>query len=863
MSLISLKSVKSYQGVNDTSANPSYYTSSFREGLPIKKGQSVQLISFSMNMTGEIVINSLNDTFYIKQGRDPFNASNNQTRYLVKKIVINNGIYTKASLKNALQTAIRGMVIIPDFNNWSVIEKASAGDGEIVFSIQHTRQTYDIFTDYQDNNYSVFDLYNVSGIVSTPTTSNVVVSGNNSALSTFSVNKVADADLSNNYVTSLRFNYLHALMKSERGLFGEGGRVSVVVPKIYKINEFVFSTTDFNDKWNLTTTGLTKPAGAPVSAPDNASNFESALYTQNEAHYRVNFYAMSPQPATFSIGCIKDLELDYSVSGGGTNVPSWFDNDRQEQYIFITNNTNLANPPKPTTDFTTLGCVLRADKLTEQSFLNTSQTAGELWEKFSGFSDINCAGAGTETAFFRPTLTATLTKFKGTITTEFSQYGRVSMGLAQDVLANKPRSLTQFGVENTFTKVAVSNSGGAGGTAGTATSVNQYSDWAFEFLDTTGLEAGLAFKYNQITGTPSSANWRTINNRKSTTDPSAIWTDFVYGTSNIKLEFILSVIGNITYNASHDTDGTKTTFSQVFTEKTTYGNNPAGSLGVDSQLREVKYPLTPMISFAPHDFLQGTPEIAGYYADLKRNAQDLTDGNYISAPLLTTTEFIHTGELGATQKANTTKFTMNFVPASQIVSGKEPSADEILDRDIVNATMGLQNNATAGKSIGYVEPLYTQDPTGSPPPTQSLDGVEIQYNNTTPNIIVEIPELHTSSYNSVNQEKNNAIAFLPSVEFATNQDTGFIHHQSQYDIESDINVPNDIVINQLTAKITDDSGKILSTQLNHPTEMVIQIKDTQRSLMIEQANMINDKIGLDKQVRQDRKFNDMPSYTEI
>ena len=45
--------------------------------------------------------------------------------------------------------------------------------------------------------------------------------------------------------------------------------------------------------------------------------------------------------------------------------------------------------------------------------------------------------------------------------------------------------------------------------------------------------------------------------------------------------------------------------------------------------------------------------------------------------------------------------------------------------------------------------------------------------------------------------------------------------------------------------------------------MVIQIKDTQRSLMIEQANMINDKIGLDKQVRQDRKFNDMPSYTEI
>ena len=33
-------------------------------------------------------------------------------------------------------------------------------------------------------------------------------------------------------------------MKSERGMFGEGGRVSVVVPKIYKINEFVFSNAN-------------------------------------------------------------------------------------------------------------------------------------------------------------------------------------------------------------------------------------------------------------------------------------------------------------------------------------------------------------------------------------------------------------------------------------------------------------------------------------------------------------------------------------------------------------------------------------------------------------------------------------------
>ena len=861
MSLISLKSVKNYQGVEDSSANPSFYTSSFREGLPIKKGQSVQLISFSMNMNGEIIVNTLNNTFYIKQGRDPFTATNNQTRYLVKKIVIPSGAYTKNSLKSALQTAIRGMVIIPDFNNWSVIEKADS-NGELVFSIQHTRQLYDIFTDYQDNNYSVFDLYNVNGIVSSPTTSNVVVSGNNTADAEFSVNKVADADLANNYVSSLRFNYLHALMKSERGIFGEGGRVSVIVPKVYIIDDYVFSTSDNNEDWNFTTIGLTKPAGAGASTPDNATNFNSAIFNNPDAKIRGNLFSMSP-PATFSFGLIKDLGLDYSVSGGGTNVPSWFDNAHQEQYIFMLNTTSLGVIPTPTLDFTTLGCVMRIDKLTEQSFLNSSQTTGALWENFTGFSDINCAGNGTETAFFRPQAIP-LAKFKSAITTKFYMYGRCSLGLAQDVLANKPRSLTQFGVENTFTKVALNNSGGAGGTLGTGTSVNQYSDWAFEFLDLNSTTASLAFKYNQITGTPSSTNWRTTNNRKSTIDPSAVWTDFVYGTSNIKLEFIVNVIGNISFNASHDTDGTKATFSQVFSEKTTYGNNPVGSLGVDSQLREVKYPLTPMISFAPHNFLQARPEVAGYYADLKRNAQDLTDGGYISAPLLTTTEFNNTSNLlGATQKANTTKFTMNFVPASQIVSGKEPSADEILDRDIVNATMGLQNDATAGKSIGYVEPIYTQDPTGSPPPTQSLDGLEIQYNNTTPNIIVEIPELKTQSYNSVNQEKNNAIAFLPSVEFATNQDTGFIHHQSQYDIESDINVPNDIVINQLTAKITDDNGRILSTQLSHPTEMVIQIKDTQRSLMIEQANMINDKMGLERQVNQDRKFNNMPNYTEM
>ena len=354
MSLISLKSVKTYSGVDDTSSDPSFFTSSFREGLPIREGQSVQLISFSMNMMGEIVINTLNNTFYIKQGRDPFLASNNQTRYLVKKITINSGTYNKASLQGALQTAIRGMVLIPDFNNWSVIEKTD-DNGVLVFSISHSRQIYNIFTDYQDNNYSTFDLFNVNGEVSTPTLSNVTIAGNNSGLTTFGVKRVADADLSNNYVTSLRFNYLHALMVSNRGLFGEGGRVGVIVPKVYKINEFVFDTTDFNAKWNLTTIGLTRPASAPATAPDNASNFESALYSQGEAKFKANFYNMSPS-ATFTIGCIKDLGLDYSVSGGGSNVPGWFDNDKQEQYIFILNTTNLASPTVPTADSPYTSC---------------------------------------------------------------------------------------------------------------------------------------------------------------------------------------------------------------------------------------------------------------------------------------------------------------------------------------------------------------------------------------------------------------------------------------------------------------------------------------------------------------------------
>ena len=861
MSLISLKSVKSYSGVNDTSSDPSFFTSSFREGLPIKEGQSVQLISFSMNMMGEIVINSLNNTFYIKQGRDPFIASNNQTRYLVKKITINSGTYNKSSLQGALQTAIRGMVIIPDFNNWAVIEKSDA-NGVLVFSIQHTRQAYDIFTDYQDNNYSTFDLFNVNGQVASPTLSNVSISGNNSGLTTFGVKKVSVNDLANNYVSSLRFNYLHALMVSNRGLFGEGGRVSVIVPKVYKIADYVFSVIDNTEKWNLTTTGLTKPAGAGATTPDNAINIESALFNNPDAKIRASIFSMSP-PATFSFGLVQDLELDYSVGNGATNVPSWFDNGHQEQYIFVLNTTSLGVIPTPTLDFNTLGCVMRIDKVDEQSYLNTSQNA-TLWGNINGFSDINCAGAGTETAFLRPQAVP-LAKWKAAITTKFYTYGRVSMGLAQDVLTNKTRSLAQFGVENTFTKVSVNNSGGAGGTLGTTTSVNQYSDWAFEFLDVvTEDTSGLAFKYNQISGTPSSSNWRTTNNRKSTVDPSAVWSDFVYGTSNIKLEFILSVLGNITFNASHDTDGSKTTFSQVFSEKTNYGNNPAASLGVDSQLREVKYPLTPVISFAPHNFLQAEPEVIGFYADLQRNAQDLTDGGYISAPLLTATEIIHTDDLlGATQKANTTKFTMGIVAADKIVEGREPVADEVLKRDIINTTMGLQNDANAGKSIGYANSLYTQDPSGSPPPTQNLEGNEIQYNNTTPNIIVEIPELHTSSYNSVNQEKNNAIGFLPSVEFATNQDTGFIHHQSQYDIESNINVRDGVVINQLTAKITDDSGRILSRQLAHPTEMVIQIKDTQRSLMIEQAGMINDKMGVRKEVNQERKYVNMPAYTEM
>ena len=848
MSLISLKSVKNYQGVNDVSSNPSFYTSSFREGLPIRKGQSVQLISFSMNMNGEIIINSLNDTIYIKQGRDPYTASNSQTRYLVKKITIPNGTYSKTELKSALQTAIRNMIIIPDFNNWSVIEKNDSNN-EIVFSIQHTRVQFDIFTDYNENDYEVFDMYNRNGLITGYDTDNISIVGNKTISTGVSVVDFPYSSFTNNYKSALRFNFLHALLKSKRGVFGEGGKVSVIIPKIFDVDDFDFNVgatplREWTYKIDIGGAGETTYSAGVVS---NAFSWSLG-----------SFYNMSP-PKTFVFGQVSKLGLDYS-SVGASNVPTWFDNSRQNQYIFIIDAPGIT-PTQPTLDFSTLGTVVRMEKLNEQSFTHSSQTSGQLWKNFTGFSDVNCAGAGTETVSFNPSLASTLTEFKGDITLGFRKYGRVSLGLSQDILVNKTRSLATFGVDNEYTKTIINKGSNS---LGSATSINLYSDWAFEFLDldTGANETDLCFKYNQVKGTPASTSWRTITNVKSTQDPTPNWKDFTYGTSNIKIEFILSTIGNITFNASHDKDGTKTNFIEVFSENTTYGNNPAGSLNVSSLLREVKYPLTPVIAFAPHDFLQGQPTILGAYADLKRNAQDLTDAGIISAPLLLADDITHSEELGATQKANTTKFTMNDVPASQIITGREPTGDEILQRDIINATMGLQNDANAGKSIGFNDPIYTQDPSGSPPPTQNLDGLEIKYNNTTPNIIVEIPELKTESYNSVNQEKNNAIAFLPSVEFATNQDTGLIHHQSQYDVETNINVPNDIVINQLTAKITDDTGKILTTQLSHPTEMVIQIKDTQRSLMMEQANMINEKVGLQKQVNQERKYIDMPNYTE-
>ena len=182
-------------------------------------------------------------------------------------------------------------------------------------------------------------------------------------------------------------------------------------------------------------------------------------------------------------------------------------------------------------------------------------------------------------------------------------------------------------------------------------------------------------------------------------------------------------------------------------------------------------------------------------------------------------------------------------------SSTNPADNQVLVRDFSNTTMNVENNSNAGTTLGFNDEIYTSSDN-----SDSFAGDDILTNTLTPNLIVEIPELKTQSYNSVNSDKNNAIAFIPSEEITTNQQTGVLHYFTNYRQEQRIHVKNNTTINQLTVKVTDDAGAVLNDKMMHNTECVIKINDTAESISREQED------SLQKEMKQNYNYQNIPQF---
>ena len=336
-------------------------------------------------------------------------------------------------------------------------------------------------------------------------------------------------------------------------------------------------------------------------------------------------------------------------------------------------------------------------------------------------------------------------------------------------------------------------------------------------------------------------NWRTVKNFTPVVSSSnwvslsqspPNWTTFTYATDHIRLRIVQYGVRNNRIYISHDVAGNQAWTEEVLLLQTADENS---GVTFTSTVRERLYPFCPTAFISRGSRFQAasykffgvfdTERIAnvpGILSSTNQNGdehesseeseaglQDYTGHDPLGAPAANLA-------LGYIAKAG-------IVDASDIYDGPDSGAgaNQISNRS-VNPNIA---------NINFILGLETAYTFSSGNETNTISTADISSPLTSiqePSLHVELPDFNIRSYSGESGDTGRAVAVIPKEQWTTDSKTGTLQYVAPYPIPIDLNIPHNMVTNEINARLRQPSGEIANDLIN-PTEICLRLTESDES----------------------------------
>jgi len=391
-------------------------------------------------------------------------------------------------------------------------------------------------------------------------------------------------------------------------------------------------------------------------------------------------------------------------------------------------------------------------------------------------------------------------------------------------------------------------------------------------FDGTGIPEFELHKINGSAGAYPDGAWRTsielipatkLNAVNPRTPGVNVLPGFTVGDS-VKLTIEITNIRTVLITGSYKTDWRDTasawsTPHLIAQSGVVVGTEPTWS----NVIKESDFPLRPISSFcnavyySPTRASQGTfnnivpsdTELSGQYDELENEnllGVSKYGGDIVDDELDPVSSTVIVGAPSAIVLTQLWKF--GFVSAGNNITEQ------------VNALDLLPNTATIATTLGFTpsQNVAQLDLPSNP----VISSQKIVGSVAVPNISVELQDFNINGKNGKTSDNAKIIAIVPKEELATGEDSGTLHYNAPFPIKIDLNVPHAQHFYSMTAMLRNSDGTIL-TDLNYPTQMVLLHERSELSKTEEMMNRVMDRVSLSNSLKQENEISNIGASNQL
>ena len=776
MSLITLTSEQNAQ--NPQLTDPAILRNHFKDGIKIRKGSEIGLVSISINKESFFtIVAGVSDTFTWRYG--------NRNDFIFHKVTITPGDYTGTQLAAELQRAANESIILQNFEFVSEFDGSEFnGDGGFVLTIQQV--------DVPDQNANTFEATSVDGTITITTASEIK---NETDSGGKPVTKVRGDKVEGEFSDTGGDNDVAKMMiNGKRSLFANGGESSIIIPPKKSITQ-----KSLEDKITAASGSLAVQFSKLAEPVRDATATILSSGTQFDNGYDVKITFASGSPAQYYLAFGRDGKIGLDEDG-----------------------STLVGPDLDDSDDVNAGVL----------FYNVS--TGHYQDVDAGGRSSNNAGAGLR-------LMGASGSSLGLSLNNYG-YGKNICGCIRDVLHRGPTTNPGVALASPNFTFAAGNDMGFSYMLqvrddvdlGVGDGINvgfgyikrrsgidfPNTNWK---ADSVVLDSALApTSWNSLPGTA-----------------PANWSSFTYPNDHIRVKFAVSKVKTLSVFISHDTAGNGTFIEEVELYRAGLGNFPLNLKESSYPLRP-QFALSRGSSYEATQYqLQGIFEPADAKTHALTEADMRTNGHTFVDEATLDDEFSVTSGTTTPSNAMTLSGVFIFGAIGPLDIGTPDrqlnSLDVPADRNENNIArvIGFPNFFQGSAAAGSQAPFYTISSAnnGFAPTPVLLE----------PTIYVNLDDFNIKGHVGATNDTSKLIAVIPAEELFTSEKSGLLTYYAQFPIMIDLNIPYDQTYYDLNISLRDTQGKILRDLLPD-TNMTLLLKESdeerQRRLMKEQTELL-------------------------